>query len=54
MLNVWARKTAVAMFALFMAVASVGCDGADPAGGTADGGSSGSDTGSSTAGSDSE
>jgi hypothetical protein len=52
MLNDWARRTAVALFAIFMGVACVGCDGADPSSGPADGESSGSDTGSSTEGSD--
>lgn len=57
MLNDWTRKIAVAMFALVMAVAGVGCDGGDGSDSTAapaDGESSGSDTGSDSAGSDSE
>ncbi len=47
MLNDWTRKIAVAMFALVMAVAGVGCDGgdgSDSAAAPADGESSGSDS----------
>ncbi|MCP4786880.1 MAG: hypothetical protein GY903_02675 [Fuerstiella sp.] len=57
MLNDFARKIAVAMFALVMAVVGVGCDGgdsSDSAAAPAVGESSGSDTEGGSAGSDSE